>query len=110
MFDEPIIEITAPELMFPDEVDFLEEKDMSVIRQYNYDNCHIIFKGKDLGSLTELAKLRKEHDELKDQNKMLDARNNVYEERFLKALDIIEKHEIFDREELKTVLKGWEND
>ena len=106
MFDEPIIEITEPEkCLYHTGVD-----SSSVIEGYNYDNSHIIFKGKDLGSLTELAKLRKEHDELKDQNKMLDARNNVYEERFLKALDIIEKHEIFDREELKTVLKGWEND
>lgn len=58
--DKPVIEITEPETitvsMGPDSVACQDI--------YVYDNSHVIFKGQDLGSFTELVKLREDYDKL----------------------------------------------
>lgn len=59
--DKPVIEITNPETitvsMGPDSVACQDI--------YVYDNSHVIFKGQDLGSFTELVEMKKELDRLK---------------------------------------------
>lgn len=64
LIDKPVIEITNPEeKVIPYGVD-----SDSTITVYNYDNSHVIFKGQDLGSFTELAYLREEYENLLKEN------------------------------------------
>lgn len=59
MNKEPIIFITKPEKQ-------LIEKDNLEIEINNYDNSHLYYKGFDLGTFKEIANLRQENKQLKD--------------------------------------------
>lgn len=57
MKDEPIILITEPEVITIECEKSLMKKDI-----FNYENSHVIYKGKDLGSFKELIELKQKAD------------------------------------------------
>lgn len=59
MSEKPVILITEPEKQ-------LIEKDNLEIEINNYDNSHLYYKGFDLGTFKEIANLRQENKQLKD--------------------------------------------
>ena len=59
MENEPIIEITAPEITTIECEKSFVKKDI-----YNYENSHVIYKGHDLGSFKELVELKQKADRL----------------------------------------------
>lgn len=101
MKDEPIIEITTPEVTTIEAEKSLVKRDI-----YNYDNSHVIYKGCDLGSFKELVELKRKADRAEKAIKFIEdsvlyTYSETYEEyEFDYSLDDKQVFELLD------ILKG----
>lgn len=64
MNEELIIQITPPEVS-------VIKKNNIIINKYNYDDSHLIYKAKDIGSFKEILWLKQENQQLKENNQAM---------------------------------------